>query len=110
MRIELVKIKGTFNVADLFTKHVDRATMEKMAEALGAVYLEGRHDIAPEVNAVHEAIVAEQVENEFILSDAERKSLSDIKDNLILSTSFSPEEKVQEIKDQTPCSKEKDLV
>ena len=53
-RIEITKMNGTFDIADLFTKHVDRATQEKMVEALGGEHMEGRHEIAPEVNTVED--------------------------------------------------------
>ena len=47
--LELDKIPGGENPADLLTKHLDRATMLKHTRALGLVYEEGRADLAPKL-------------------------------------------------------------
>ena len=60
-QIELVKIKGTFNPADLFTKHVDRATQDKIVEALGGEHMEGKHEIAQEVNTIEDVHTSDVV-------------------------------------------------
>ena len=54
-KIELTKIKGTFNLADLFTKHVDRAKLDQMVEALGGVHMAGRSEIAPDLDVLVDA-------------------------------------------------------
>ena len=40
-------------MADLFTKHVDKATMDKLIEGLGGLHMGGRHELAPQVNLVY---------------------------------------------------------
>ena len=46
-QIELVKILGTENPADVLTKYVDRASMLKAMETLGIVVMSGRPACAP---------------------------------------------------------------
>ena len=46
-RIELKKVSGTENPADLVTKHLDKRTMEKMIGKMGFATLEGRSSLAP---------------------------------------------------------------
>lgn len=53
-RVELVKIKGTFNSADLFTKHVDRSTLDRMVEGLRGMHEDGRYELAPQLSTIHE--------------------------------------------------------
>ena len=50
--LEVVKIKNDFNSADLFTKHLDRTTMDKCIDLLGHFFAEGRSAIAPMLNMV----------------------------------------------------------
>ena len=49
-KIELTKIKGTFNPADMFAKHVEKDKTDLMVEALGGMHMGGRHEIAPELD------------------------------------------------------------
>ena len=46
--VEYTKIPGTLNPADMFTKPVDRATMERHMETISQVKLEGRAKTAPQ--------------------------------------------------------------
>ena len=46
-RIELLKVLGAGNPADVFTKYVDRQTMEKALHKLNMVHKEGRPACAP---------------------------------------------------------------
>ena len=48
--IELIKIKNVFNTADLFTKHLDRATMDSCVTGMGHNFEGGRSADAPELN------------------------------------------------------------
>ena len=50
--LEVVKIKNDFNSADLFTKHLDRTTMDKCIDLLGHFFAEGRSAIAPMLSMV----------------------------------------------------------
>ena len=45
--IELVKILGTENPADVLTKYVDRNTMEKALDKMNLVFMSGRPACAP---------------------------------------------------------------
>ena len=58
--MELVKIAGTENPGDIFTKYVNKTTMEAALAKMGMVFQEGRSPIAPaimgqEVSAQSEA-------------------------------------------------------
>ena len=46
-RVELLKVLGTENPADAFTKYLDRATMEKSLKAMNCEFREGRAKAAP---------------------------------------------------------------
>ena len=46
-RIELLKVLGSDNPADVFTKYVDRQTMEKAMHKINTVQQEGRPACAP---------------------------------------------------------------
>ena len=48
--IELIKIKNVFNTADLFTKHLDRQTMDSCVTGMGHRFEGGRNLEAPELN------------------------------------------------------------
>ena len=50
--LEVVKIKNDFNGADLFTKHLDRTTMDKCIDLLGHFFSTGRSAIAPKLNCL----------------------------------------------------------
>ena len=45
----LCKVLGTDNVADLLTKHVDRATLQRHLASLNLCYAEGRPELAPRI-------------------------------------------------------------
>ena len=47
----LQKVLGTENVADLLTKHLDRATISKHMDALGLRCIEGRPSLAPRIDS-----------------------------------------------------------
>ena len=47
---KLEKVPGDQNVADLLTKHVDRATLCRHLSALGLVQQEGRASLAPRID------------------------------------------------------------
>ena len=47
--IEIVKIPGAVNEADLMTKNLDGARMTELAKSLGFERAEGRHRLTPEV-------------------------------------------------------------
>ena len=53
-RMEFVKINGSFNLADLFTKNVDAAALEKTVEGLGGLHCSGRHELAPQFSTIRE--------------------------------------------------------
>ena len=46
-RVELVKVLGAENPADIFTKYVERPLLQKMLEKIGMQQLEGRAACAP---------------------------------------------------------------
>ena len=46
-RVELLKIPGAENPADVMTKYVDRALLEKMVSKMGMTKLSGRAKCAP---------------------------------------------------------------
>ena len=48
-KMELVKILGTENPADILTKYVDKASMEKALKKLNLVFKEGRSPMAPAI-------------------------------------------------------------
>ena len=48
-RVELVKVLGSENPADVLTKYVDRVTMSKMLQKMGMRQLEGRAKCAPAI-------------------------------------------------------------
>ena len=48
-KMELVKILGTENPGDIFTKYVDKTTMEAALAKSGMVFQEGRSPIAPAI-------------------------------------------------------------
>ena len=48
-KMELVKILGTENPGDIFTKYVDKTTMEAALVKMGMVFQEGRSPIAPAI-------------------------------------------------------------
>jgi len=52
-RIDLAKSKRPFDLAGLFTKHVDRSTLDKLAEGLGGLHSSRRHELAAQLNMVH---------------------------------------------------------
>ena len=45
--VDLVKVAGVDNPADILTKYVDRSILEKMLQKLGMKRLEGRSAAAP---------------------------------------------------------------
>ena len=45
--LELVKIKGTFNPADLFTKHLNRSECDKCMSLMNHCFMKGRSAAAP---------------------------------------------------------------
>jgi hypothetical protein len=47
--IELLKCKGTENPADLMTKHLDQAAMDKDAAQWGLIARSGRSAVAPHI-------------------------------------------------------------
>ena len=47
--MELVKILGTENPAEILTKYVDNASMEKALKKLNLVFKEGRSPMAPAI-------------------------------------------------------------
>ena len=47
--IEVTKLKGSFNTADMLTKHLAQADLRKCVEILGHEYAEGRSAVAPEM-------------------------------------------------------------
>ena len=47
--ITLLRVRGDSNVADLLTKHLDSAKMNKFLELLGAKFSEGRSGVTPMV-------------------------------------------------------------
>ena len=50
--IELVKIKNTWNTADLFTKHLSAPEIERILELMNHTYEEGRSPSAPMLNTL----------------------------------------------------------
>ena len=46
-RVELLKVSGDSNVADIMTKHVDRALLDKMLTRMNMIKLSGRPESAP---------------------------------------------------------------
>ena len=46
-RVNLEKVLGTENPADLMTKHLDQRSIEKCLDKMGVVFLEGRAKTAP---------------------------------------------------------------
>lgn len=53
-RIELHKIKNSFNPADMFTKYLSRADMDLIVDRLDHAYEQGRSEIAPELSNINE--------------------------------------------------------
>ena len=53
--IELVKILGTENPADVLTKYVDRASMLKAMATLGIIIMTGRPACAPAAMGIQES-------------------------------------------------------
>ena len=47
-QIELMKVLGTENPADVFTKHVPRDILQQAMNKIGMIYLEGRPACAPD--------------------------------------------------------------
>ena len=45
--VELLKVLGTENPADCFTKYLDRASMEKALASMNLVFMDGRAKSAP---------------------------------------------------------------
>ena len=56
--LEEVKIKNDFNSAELFTKHLDRTTMDKCLDLLGHEFTTGRSSVAPKRNFLHRSVCA----------------------------------------------------
>ena len=48
-RLSLEKVPGTENAGDMMTKALDSKTLEKLAQKVGLVHLEGRPKIAPQL-------------------------------------------------------------
>ena len=48
------QINGSFSLADLFAKHVDKSTLERMVEGLGGMHSSGRHELAPQLCTLHD--------------------------------------------------------
>ena len=46
-RVELLKVLGSENPADVMTKYVDRATMEKSLKTMNCEFRDGRAKAAP---------------------------------------------------------------
>ena len=61
--LEVVKIKNDFNSADLFTKHLDRTTMDKCIDLLGHFFATGRSAIAPMLNMIDRSIFSVTLSN-----------------------------------------------
>ena len=52
--VELRKVLGTENPADLFTKHMDAAAkLESLVQRFGCDFREGRPEAAPQLKRVH---------------------------------------------------------
>ena len=50
--IEVVKIKNTYNTADILTKHLSRKELDEIVDQLGHNFVEGRSEAAPELSLV----------------------------------------------------------
>jgi hypothetical protein len=50
--VKLVKVAGHENLADILTKHVDRAALDRLLHRFGIVQEPGRHPIMPKVEAL----------------------------------------------------------
>ena len=48
-RVQLNKVLGTENPADIFTKYVERALIEKMLKNIGMEKMDGRAKCAPAI-------------------------------------------------------------
>ena len=48
--LSLVKVLGADNIADVLTKHVDRATLCKHMKGMGLRQGEGRPELAPRID------------------------------------------------------------
>ena len=47
--VALLKVPGSENIADVLTKHVDRATLCKHMRAMGLEQISGRAELAPQI-------------------------------------------------------------
>ena len=47
-RMEVVKVKGEHNIADILTKHVDNATMSRHVGYMNAERRKDRHEMNPQ--------------------------------------------------------------
>ena len=56
--VELHKILGTENPGDVFTKYVDKSTMEKALATLSLQFNDGRSAIAPEIMGRNDDLAA----------------------------------------------------
>merc|ERR1711997_781228 len=52
------KLPGADNTSDIMTKAVEADVLEKHIKALGFEYREGRHELTPEYDGVHDGIPA----------------------------------------------------
>ena len=50
-RVELVKVLGTENPADILTKYIEKPLLQKMLAKMGMVQMEGRAACAPAIAA-----------------------------------------------------------
>ena len=48
----VVKLKNTFNSFDMMTKHLGREDLEKCVHQLSCKFLDGRSELAPQLNSM----------------------------------------------------------
>ena len=61
-RIEILKVLGAENPADVFTKYVDRATMEKAMKRINMFAQDGRPACAPATMGI-QTVTSQQLTN-----------------------------------------------
>ena len=90
--IELIKIKNIFNPADLFTKHLDKQTMDSCVIGMGHAYEDGRNAAAPSLNQMSDQLVVlkykqeadTRVEDDSFVEPCNIAMMSAIIDNIVL--------------------------
>ncbi len=55
--LDVIRVKGESNVADIFTKRVDRNSLDQHMKAIGVVRRCGRHELCPELGDVKESTI-----------------------------------------------------